>query len=175
MSEVGVAGRSGVGIAMQSSPEQGGGARDRERGDERDEQPLVLGPSFEQCAHGEPRDEPGGQDGDERGPQLRGQRVERKVGELEQVAGAGADLLGAPRCPERRRSDGERCRQHEERSEEHTSELQSRGHLVCRLLLEKKKKIWCQDAKSYTMKDRLLSFLFLSYRLILSLIHAKSI
>src|SRR5439155_24493554 len=26
-----------------------------------------------------------------------------------------------------------------ERSEEHTSELQSRGHLVCRLLLEKKK------------------------------------
>src|SRR5690625_3695048 len=27
------------------------------------------------------------------------------------------------------------------RSEEHTSELQSRGHLVCRLLLEKKKNI----------------------------------
>src|SRR5690625_7110709 len=27
-----------------------------------------------------------------------------------------------------------------ERSEEHTSELQSRGHLVCRLLLEKKNK-----------------------------------
>src|SRR5690625_6388354 len=27
----------------------------------------------------------------------------------------------------------------EQRSEEHTSELQSRGHLVCRLLLEKKK------------------------------------
>src|SRR5690625_5952891 len=26
------------------------------------------------------------------------------------------------------------------RSEEHTSELQSRGHLVCRLLLEKRKK-----------------------------------
>src|SRR5690625_5709640 len=26
------------------------------------------------------------------------------------------------------------------RSEEHTSELQSRGHLVCRILLEKKKK-----------------------------------
>src|SRR5439155_23539323 len=30
---------------------------------------------------------------------------------------------------------------HGKRSEEHTSELQSRGHLVCRLLLEKKKKI----------------------------------
>src|SRR5690625_5373028 len=29
----------------------------------------------------------------------------------------------------------------DDRSEEHTSELQSRGHLVCRLLLEKKKKI----------------------------------
>src|SRR5687768_18302036 len=28
---------------------------------------------------------------------------------------------------------------HDERSEEHTSELQSRLHLVCRLLLEKKK------------------------------------
>src|SRR3989449_7558942 len=31
-------------------------------------------------------------------------------------------------------------RRGEERSEEHTSELQSRLHLVCRLLLEKKKK-----------------------------------
>src|SRR6266436_6672559 len=30
------------------------------------------------------------------------------------------------------------------RSEEHTSELQSRLHLVCRLLLEKKKKQKCQ-------------------------------
>src|SRR5437870_9112827 len=29
------------------------------------------------------------------------------------------------------------------RSEEHTSELQSRGHLVCRLLLEKKKITSC--------------------------------
>src|SRR2546422_4530911 len=31
---------------------------------------------------------------------------------------------------------------HVERSEEHTSELQSRLHLVCRLLLEKKKTIY---------------------------------
>src|SRR5690625_5785888 len=30
--------------------------------------------------------------------------------------------------------------EHRLRSEEHTSELQSRGHLVCRLLLEKRKK-----------------------------------
>src|SRR2546422_2136749 len=34
-----------------------------------------------------------------------------------------------------------RCNQCGSRSEEHTSELQSRLHLVCRLLLEKKKKI----------------------------------
>src|SRR5437870_10651518 len=32
----------------------------------------------------------------------------------------------------------------DERSEEHTSELQSRGHLVCRLLLEKKKTKTCR-------------------------------
>src|SRR2546422_8433845 len=34
------------------------------------------------------------------------------------------------------------------RSEEHTSELQSRLHLVCRLLLEKKKK---KNTNSYSM------------------------
>src|SRR5439155_4036643 len=33
------------------------------------------------------------------------------------------------------------------RSEEHTSELQSRGHLVCRLLLEKKKKNKIEEKK----------------------------
>src|SRR3989442_13544802 len=32
------------------------------------------------------------------------------------------------------------------RSEEHTSELQSRPHLVCRLLLEKKKNTLCKSA-----------------------------
>src|SRR5690625_7094042 len=31
------------------------------------------------------------------------------------------------------------------RSEEHTSELQSRGHLVCRLLLEKKQRIYTAE------------------------------
>src|SRR5690625_286741 len=44
------------------------------------------------------------------------------------------------------------------RSEEHTSELQSRGHLVCRLLLEKKKKIhleWSSDSYcSYASSSR---------------------
>src|SRR5690625_7059201 len=43
-------------------------------------------------------------------------------------------------------SDGE---DQNDRSEEHTSELQSRGHLVCRLMLEKKK--ICQSKnKIYT-------------------------
>src|SRR2546422_3575989 len=39
----------------------------------------------------------------------------------------------------RPRRDAGRARDHRHRSEEHTSELQSRLHLVCRLLLEKKK------------------------------------
>src|SRR5438874_7266315 len=58
-----------------------------------------------------------------------------------------APMTGAPRCPfratrkpaapaARRRSSGD----WPARSEEHTSELQSRRDLVCRLLLEKKKK-----------------------------------
>src|SRR3712207_8957938 len=34
------------------------------------------------------------------------------------------------------------------RSEEHTSELQSRQYLVCRLLLEKKKQITCSQVKA---------------------------
>src|SRR5690625_6643752 len=48
-------------------------------------------------------------------------------------------------CSERQWSENEVLEwighhEEKERSEEHTSELQSRGHLVCRLLLEKKKK-----------------------------------
>src|SRR2546421_6107857 len=38
--------------------------------------------------------------------------------------------------------------QNETRSEEHTSELQSRSDLVCRLLLEKKKKTTARDVQS---------------------------
>src|SRR5439155_20336432 len=37
------------------------------------------------------------------------------------------------------------------RSEEHTSELQSRGHLVCRLLLEKKKRRLTLTPVGYTL------------------------
>src|SRR5207253_10851144 len=43
----------------------------------------------------------------------------------------------APRPVRGRRAEPPRVGRR--RSEEHTSELQSRGHLVCRLLLEKKK------------------------------------
>src|SRR5258705_1398570 len=57
--------------------------------------------------------------------------------------------LQRPQAPRRRRRDrglpslhdDARCGEAEfQRSEEHTSELQSLRHLVCRLLLEKKKK-----------------------------------
>src|SRR2546428_7399043 len=42
------------------------------------------------------------------------------------------------------------------RSEEHTSELQSRSDLVCRLLLEKKKKVHVHDSHStYRLTDSL--------------------
>src|SRR5687768_17675067 len=48
------------------------------------------------------------------------------------IACASVSLLALAVAPRRQQRDG--------RSEEHTSELQSRLHLVCRLLLEKKKK-----------------------------------
>src|SRR3712207_7890449 len=41
------------------------------------------------------------------------------------------------------RPDGETRWVQARRSEEHTSELQSRQYLVCRLLLEKKKPLYC--------------------------------
>src|SRR2546429_4637656 len=44
----------------------------------------------------------------------------------------------------------------ENRSEEHTSELQSRLHLVCRLLLEKKKKKTSQSEEDLTTHDRVV-------------------
>src|SRR2546422_6174525 len=55
------------------------------------------------------------------------------------VAGAGEDFrLGGAR---RKHPVGLEADLAGERSEEHTSELQSRLHLVCRLLLEKKKDV----------------------------------
>src|SRR3712207_7034558 len=55
-----------------------------------------------------------------------------------------AALLGhgqAAATGPRRRHDAVRGRQRVGRSEEHTSELQSRQYLVCRLLLEKKRNV----------------------------------
>src|SRR5690606_41360940 len=48
---------------------------------------------------------------------------------------------GRRRCARPTRESRPGCRPPRCRSEEHTSELQSRENLVCRLLLEKKKKI----------------------------------
>src|SRR5437870_6419688 len=50
-----------------------------------------------------------------------------------------ASSLALHRARARHRFDRPRARLVRGRSEEHTSELQSRGHIVCRLLLEKKK------------------------------------
>src|SRR5687768_18012564 len=73
-------------------------------------------------------------------PSLRLERRERQGAILDRRQGEGARLS-------RRRPHDRRCacllpveRASRQRSEEHTSELQSRLHLVCRLLLEKKKK-----------------------------------
>src|SRR5690554_7636637 len=45
-----------------------------------------------------------------------------------------------------------KLRQVDIRSEEHTSELQSRPHLVCRLLLEKKNKIQSIEISEYLIE-----------------------
>src|SRR2546422_6779496 len=74
----------------------------------------------------------------------------RSIVELERVLAAGGRESGFHSIPndENRGEGTEEILAHSveetevlgERSEEHTSELQSRLHLVCRLLLEKKKK-----------------------------------
>src|SRR2546430_13588501 len=62
-------------------------------------------------------------------------RVGRGAGAAQDRAlGEAGGRLGVPALRGGARSDGEK------RSEEHTSELQSQSNLVCRLLLEKKKK-----------------------------------
>src|SRR5947208_8573484 len=47
-------------------------------------------------------------------------------------------------------------RLHCRRSEEHTSELQSPDHLVCRLLLEKKKKTYYQHQDDYSCTQTII-------------------
>src|SRR2546422_5559055 len=60
------------------------------------------------------------------------------------VTGAGSLSGSAPTFPSRRGCASTR-------SEEHTSELQSRLHLVCRLLLEKKKKARPRRQRRYNL------------------------
>src|SRR2546422_2295160 len=55
-------------------------------------------------------------------------------------AACSSSWTGCSICPASNRGAGAPIRCGTDRSEEHTSELQSRLHLVCRLLLEKKKK-----------------------------------
>src|SRR2546422_8381721 len=57
---------------------------------------------------------------------------------LDDWTNAGFDPFASPQ--ETGLAFGPKNGSNKERSEEHTSELQSRLHLVCRLLLEKKKK-----------------------------------
>src|SRR5437660_7246663 len=63
-------------------------------------------------------------------------------------------LLGRLRPVVLPRQQAARDRVVGDRSEEHTSELQSRGHLVCRLLLEKKNKQIRQNRIEDAVSDR---------------------
>src|SRR2546422_4335120 len=72
-----------------------------------------------------------------------GRRVApQKIGQRQQLVTIGRAGGARHRAAGARRDIGEVVggAGHRARSEEHTSELQSRLHLVCRLLLEKKKK-----------------------------------
>src|SRR5690625_5936681 len=60
--------------------------------------------------------------------------AERVAGEITDAGGKAS----AFRQDTARAEDSKKAVEYAMRSEEHTSELQSRGHLVCRLLLEKK-------------------------------------
>src|SRR5256885_7356186 len=85
-----------------------------------------------------------------RSVQLRGDaqvhvQIERVVMRTEGARGSAArDRL------HHRRLDLEEIERIEKRSEEHTSELQSPCNLVCRLLLEKKKKKILHEIEAYT-------------------------
>src|SRR2546422_8437640 len=67
---------------------------------------------------------------------------------------AAAVIAGMPRCCHKQQKWGQTpISLGSERSEEHTSELQSRLHLVCRLLLEKKKKVNDTDVSQHRECD----------------------
>src|SRR5947209_10889058 len=62
---------------------------------------------------------------------------------------------GDPAARDSARSEHNRTGAVERRSEEHTSELQSRQYLVCRLLLEKKKR---EVAEGYAFQDEIREY-----------------
>src|SRR5687768_18296751 len=66
-------------------------------------------------------------------------RASRPRGRPGWVRGRGGDRVGVGRASGAGKPSAPPARDVSGRSEEHTSELQSRLHLVCRLLLEKKK------------------------------------
>src|SRR3712207_7981495 len=76
------------------------------------------------------------------------QRAEEALGEEDAIVGPdhpapaeeGRERAEAPERGGLGRDAEQEAVVHEDRSEEHTSELQSRQYFVCRLLLEKKKK-----------------------------------
>src|SRR5205809_4300181 len=81
--------------------------------------------------------------------------------------------LPASRCRHRRRHrpvHDRALRQEHLRSEEHTSELQSRLHLVCRLLLEKKKNSKNTQGERYHYAPPYLSPA-LSFRTVFPFLH----
>src|SRR5256885_8308311 len=66
------------------------------------------------------------------------------VDDSDHAAVSGGTQLGKDRC-----NVGCHCG---ERSEEHTSELQSPCNLVCRLLLEKKRPLGCRELRAPTWR-----------------------
>src|SRR5690554_7559861 len=68
------------------------------------------------------------------------QALDSFLGKLKQLQNMQADFVQVMRDGKKRELQRLSGKIMIERSEEHTSELQSRPHLVCRLLLEKKKK-----------------------------------
>src|SRR3712207_6954190 len=64
--------------------------------------------------------------------------LQRRRGELQRPLDGGQGHVGDRHVEDQHELCG--AQQRQQRSEEHTSELQSRQYLVCRLLLEKKKR-----------------------------------
>src|SRR3989440_5892774 len=70
----------------------------------------------------------------------RSEKEQQLASEIDALRRAEEEQIKRVQVAEARLREHEEARQSAKRSEEHTSELQSRSDLVCRLLLEKKKK-----------------------------------